>query len=419
MKKLIQLLVFAALVTTLALPVFAQTTPATSTTAASGGQDDPEAKAALYKTFTDNIKKDPAAKPEVAYQAGKDYLAKYEAKDGPDDQYVKYIKNWVAKYEKIARRQQLLQQIGDKKYNDAFASSHQVLADFPDDPEVLYRLVGAGFIAADSGNEANNADAINYAKKLVQLVQNGKNPDASKSKEDVLGNLYYALGIFSLKSQSSEAATYFINAVQSGGTSKKDPKTYLYLVGIYEGDYTKLATQFSTNCKTEDQAKTPECTELKGKVDQLVDHIIDALARAVAYNDASPNVAANAQARAVWMDALTKYYKYRNNDSDTGLKELIASITSRPLPKPNEAVTPPIVPQTTPASTTTTAPTQPSGTPAGKTTTTTTPANTKPGTTPATTTTQPGNKTTTTPPTGKTSTTKTTPKRSHSKGKRG
>jgi hypothetical protein len=414
MKKLIRLFVFAALVTTLALPALAQTTPTASTTTTAGAQDDPAVKAADYEQFTKNIK----ASPAVAYEAGKAYLAKYEAKDGPDDQYIKYIKNWVGKYEKIARRQQLLQQIIDKKYNDAFALSKQVLVDFPDDTEVLYRLVSAGFIAADNKDETNNADTIAYAKKLIPLVQAGKNPNSSKSKEEVLGDLNYAIGTLSQKTQPAEAATYFINAAQYGGSSKKDPKTYLYLADIYEkGQYATLAKQYSASCKTEDQAKTPECTELKGKVDQVVDHIIDALARAVAYNDASPNAAANAPARAAWMDALTKYYKYRNNDSDTGLKELIASITSKPLPKPDETIAPLTPKATTTPSSSATPTTQPNGTatgtPAGKTVTTpatTTPA--KAGTTPASKT-PAGSKTTTTQPTGKTSTTKTTPRRSH------
>jgi hypothetical protein len=415
MKKLIQLFVFAALVTTFALPALAQTTPATSTTtAAASGQDDAEAKAALYKTFTDNIKRnDPAAKPDVAYQAGKEYLAKYEAKDGADDQYIKYIKKWVDSYEKIARRQQLLQQISDKKYNEAFASSQQVLTDFPDDLEVLYRLVGAGYVALDSKNTANNASASTYAKKLVQLVEAGKNPDTSKNKDEILGNLNYALGLFTQSSQPTEAINYFVKAAQYEGSSKKDPKTYIFLADLYEkGEYTKLATQYNTSCKTPEQLQTQECKDLGVKVNQVVDHMIDALARAIAYSNIGPDAAKLAQARAAWMEQLTTYYKFRNNDSDTGLKELIASITSRPLPKPGEPIVPPLMPQspTTPASSTT--PTQPSGTaaatPAGK---TTTPAatNTKQGTTSAAT----GGKTVTPQPAGKTSSTKTTPRRSH------
>ena len=38
---------------------------------------------------------------DLAYRAGKCYLQKYEAKDGPEDQYIRYIKKWVEAYERL------------------------------------------------------------------------------------------------------------------------------------------------------------------------------------------------------------------------------------------------------------------------------------------------------------------------------
>jgi len=155
MKKLIQLLVFAALVTTLALPALAQATSANKdVSTAASAQDDAQAKADLYKKFTENLKTSPA----VAYEAGKEYLSKYEAKDGPDDQYVKYIKKWVGNYEKIARRQQLIDQFNNKNYTGVFTSAKDVVADFPDDVDLLYLLVQAGYLSSLTGSDANNAD---------------------------------------------------------------------------------------------------------------------------------------------------------------------------------------------------------------------------------------------------------------------
>jgi hypothetical protein len=368
MKKVVQLLVLAAL---LAVPALAQTPSSTGATgSAASGQDDAQAKIDLYKKFTDNVpRKDRPGDPKAAYEAGKEYVAKYEPVDGPNDQYVKYIKNWLATYEVAARRAQFFQQVSNKQYNEAFASAKQVLTDTPDDVAVLYRLVQAGFAAAVSDNNTNNADAIAYAKQLIPLVQNGKNPDPSKSKDEVLDNLNYAIAIFLRNTQPTEAANYFINAIQFGGYSKKNPQTYLYLVDIYEkkGDYPTLANQYSVTCKTPEQIQSADCMALKAKIDQIVDHIIDALARAIASNDASPNAAANRDARAALLEQLTGYYKYRNNGSDTGLKELIAGIMSRPIPKPGEPVTPPIVPSTPPTSSSNTTPS--STTSAGKTAT--------------------------------------------------
>lgn len=400
MKKVIQLFVLAALATTLALHVVAQTPASTGTTTAASGQDDAEAKARLYDQFTKNR----TTNPSVAYDAGKQYLAKYEPIDGPTDQYVAYIKKWVASYEKIARRADLLQQIKDKKVNDAYASSKQVLTDYPDDLVVLYQLAGAGYVASTSGNEANNPDAIGYTKRTIQLIQSGKSfdpnkPLAGKDKDEIVANLNFALGILQMKSAPSDAIASLINAAQTESTPKKDPVTYSTLAELYESSqYTNLANQYNTSCKAPDQATTPTCTELSTKVNQVVDHIIDALARAIAYSNSSPDAAKFGQARAAWTQSLTSYYKYRNNGSDTGLKELIASITSRPLPKPGEPVTPSLIPST-PSTSSTTTPTTPSSSAA--------PSKT------ATTTTQSNGKTTSVQPTGKSSGTKTPPKRAH------
>ena len=402
MKKVIQLFVLAALATTLALPALAQTPATASMSAAASGQDDAEAKAALYKTFTENIK----TNPPVAYDAGKQYLAKYEAKDGPADPYVAYIKKWVDSYDKVARRTALLQQLKDKKYNEAFASAKQVLVDFPDDLAVLYQLSGAGLEAATAENVANNTDAVSYAKRTIQLIQSGKSfdpskPLAAKDRDEILGNLNYALGFLLRKSAPSEVETYFVNAAQFDGLQKKNPYTYYFLASAYEeAEYTKLRADYEAKCKTDEQLKGQECKDLTDKVNQVVDHMIDALARAIAYSNSSRDAAKFAQARTAWTEQITSLYKYRNNNSDTGLKELIAGITSRPLPKPGEPITPSLIPSA-PSSMAT--PVQSGSTTSSTKTTTTTPAST----------TQPNGKTTTTQPAGKTSSTKPTPKRSH------
>jgi hypothetical protein len=417
MKKLIRFFVFAALVASFALPALAQTTPSTTTTPAAT-QDDTEAKTAAYKKFTDNVPtKQAPGNPTVAYEAGKEYLAKYEATDGPDDQYVKYIKRWVDSYEKIARRNQLLQNLKDKKYNEAFGLARQVLVDSPDDLPILFELSQGGLLAASGGNEANNADTINYAKKTIQLIQAGKTFQqgvAIPNKDVILGGLNYSLG-FLLRNSPAESMPYFINAAQFEGPSKKDPQTYIFLADAYENtEYKNLATQFNNNCKTEDQAKTQACIDLKAKADGVLDHMIDALARAVAYSKTTANATQYDKARAAWLETLTNYYKYRNG-SEAGLDTLIAGITSKPLPKPGE----PIAPMTPAPSSSGTSSTTPSN--MSTTTTTAKPGNTSTAPASPKTSTPSGKTTTTTasPTAGKTSSTKTTPKRAHTTRKQG
>jgi hypothetical protein len=403
MKKLIQLLVFAALVTTLALPALAQgTTPNNSGAAASGAQDDPAVKAADYEKFTKNVKTD----PPTAYEAGKAYLAKY-AKDGPDDQYIKYITKWVNNYEKLARREQLFKQLQDKQVPEAFATAKQVLVDFPDDLAVLFELSRAGFTTATTGgNKALTPDVVNYTKKTIQLIQSNKSFDPAKpftaqEKNDYIGGLNYALGLLLQESQPTEAVTYFINAAQGDGASKKDPNTYALLYQLYaKNDYGKLKADYEARCKTPEQLDGQDCKDLTTKINQVVDHMVDALARAIAYADTSAKAADYATYRKSWMDDLTGFYKYRNNNTDTGLKELLAGITSRPLPKPGEAVTPSLYPASAAPTTGTTTPSSSSTTTPASTTT----APAKAGTTGAATTSQPASKNTSS---------KTTPKRAH------
>lgn len=265
-----------------------------------------------------------------AYDTAKEYLRKYST---DNDQYVEFTRKFVDSYERFQRRTQLLQQIKEQKYGEAFAAAKQVLADFPDDLDVLYQLVAAGVGAATSGNDSYNAEAAAYATKLVQLVKSDTNLNLSQSKEQVLGNLNYALGLFTRKTQPAQAVTYFIAAVQSGGIVKEDPLTYIYLADLYEtNEYVGLAGRYTTSCKTDVQLKTQECVDLKAKIDHVVDRMIDVLARAIAYSTTGPAAARYDKARANWMETLTKYYKYRNKDSDAGLKELIENVKSKPIP---------------------------------------------------------------------------------------
>ena len=54
----------------------------------------PDPREVLYRKFLDG------GYSRAAYQAAKDYLAKYEAKDGQSDQYVAYLKRWVVAHGK-------------------------------------------------------------------------------------------------------------------------------------------------------------------------------------------------------------------------------------------------------------------------------------------------------------------------------
>ncbi|HEX8282126.1 MAG TPA: caspase family protein [Pyrinomonadaceae bacterium] len=68
-----------------------------------GPCDDLEAKANFYRPFLDNFKGN-AEQQKVAYEAGKEYISRYDRCPGESDKkVVGYIRNWVAKYEAAVR----------------------------------------------------------------------------------------------------------------------------------------------------------------------------------------------------------------------------------------------------------------------------------------------------------------------------
>jgi hypothetical protein len=95
--------------------------------------------------------------------------------------------------------------------------------------------------------------------------------------------------------------------------------------------YAPSADKYKANCQTDEQKKTPACVEAKSRTDAIVDHLIDALARAVAYSKAAADGGKDDQLVPEWMETLTTYYKYRHHDSDAGLKEVIDGITAKPM----------------------------------------------------------------------------------------
>jgi hypothetical protein len=280
-----------------------------------------------------------------AYQIAKEYLQKFP-KD--DDDIAKYLKTVVGNYEaevnrlkqeaarlekerqRSERNQRFLDLLyKDKKYADAFALGKQILAEEPDDLTTLMNLTNVAYIAA-STNQALRQDAINFTKKTIQLIEAGKTIEPGvplPDKEKRLGTFYLSLGTLVRDVNPTEALTHFYKAAQNQET-KKNPALYEQLAAIYQMvDYKRLSDEY--NAKFLNKPETPESKAMLEKLNQVVDLIIDAYARAIAYSDGDPKLQ---QSRAAWMQQVSAYYKYRNKNSDVGLKELIASITSKPLP---------------------------------------------------------------------------------------
>jgi hypothetical protein len=422
-----------------ALPALAQDTAA----AQPAQQDEAAAKTELYKKFTTaynrgkEIKKaDPnLAQPgnkdaygqaaKEAYEFAREYVGKYPTNP---DAIFNFQKKYIGDYEKAVkedRKLQLSALVKDKKFTEAFALGREILADEPDDLGTNYDLALAGLNAARSvpPNEANNAETARAARKAIQLIENGSTfvpGQAIAKKDETLSTLWVAYGVTSVKNSPGEAVNAFVKAGQLEGPAKSDPLNYYLLAVAYQAnEYEKLASSFQSRCTTQEQRDGAECKAITDRLNLVVDRIIDAYARSIAYIGTNP---AYQKAKDDWMKSLTEFYKYRHEGKEDGLKEYIAGIKSQPLPGPlpapsgapaPSASTPATVPSTSNggsgagngSTATTMTPGSSTTTPAATTTTTTTTPKTTTTTTKAVTTT----KTTTTPKT--TTTTKPAPKK--------
>ncbi len=379
MKKIIKLLAVVATLASLALPGIASEVSFN----VNESLQDPcsvESKTAIYGEFYKEIKGDQAK----AYEAAKKYVAcPSDSSDEAEVKRVQYLKDFIAKYEKARRRDQVIELIYSKNdYPKGFEVGRQALADDPENLRALIALGYAGYSAAVGKNTSFSTEAIGYARKAIQMIESGKTPDnwaPFANKDEALSYMYYSTAVLTysqggaepsaaLIQNASNALPYFIKAAQYEGKLKKLPSTYAYIAGAYEnGPYAKLSAEYKTNHEGKDES--PESKLALANINQIVDRIIDAYARAVALAGSDAQYQAS---KTAWLEGLTTWYKYRNNQSDVGLTEMIAGVLSKPLPpEPTPITTLPTPPS--PTSGTGTAPADAASNSASAGSTTTTP----------------------------------------------
>lgn len=341
--------------------------------AAAQAQCTAEKKQAWYVEFRAIFKTDQTK----AYDLAQKYLA-CPAEAG-EESIRNYLQNtFVAVIDKARRTPKVTELVYDKKdYAKAFELGKQVLADEPDNVKVLMDLAYAGYLANSTKVDTFSVDALSYAKKAIQLIEAGKAPEnwvPYSGKDEAHAYLNNTIGVLTMAKNPSEALPYLIKAAQLEGKLKKQAITYGYIGDAYQsGPYDRLSAEYKRLYEGKDE--TPESKLALENVNQVIDRMIDAYARAVALSGTD---AASQASKKAWMDTLTTWYKYRTK-SDAGLTDMIATVMSKPLPPEPTPLT--TLPATAPTTTTTPA----SGTPTtGSANGTAAPAATgKPATTPA------------------------------------
>jgi hypothetical protein len=351
MKKLITYLGVFSTVAILALPVAARNFAPPDTLT-----QDPcasvESKNALYQTIVKNLKDDQAK----AYEDSKKYLACPAAAEVDENQQkiIAYLKRFVDKYEAADKKNRFYNTLYvDKKYPEAYALGKELLTTEPENLKVMVDLGANGYLVPPLKNPALNAEALDYAKRALAMLDSGKTIDDWKplpSKEVAVAYLNYTIGTLSLEKEPNVALKHLIKAAQFETPLKSSPYTYAYIAGAYEtGVYAKQSDDYKAMYSGKDE--TPESKLALANINQTVDRMIDGYARAVALAT-DPKIAAQ---KTNWNDSLTQWYKFRNNGTTDGMDQLVAGITSKPLPpEPTPIVTlptPPATPAATPAST--------------------------------------------------------------------
>ena len=373
MKNALRLLALAALVTVFALPAYAQDTAATPAATPTGPCAEAEAKATLYGKFRENFNKT-AEQQKVAYESGKEYLSKYgSCTEAADQQIIKYIQNWITKYEKATLEFNCTKAVNETPAQ-AFAACAPYRDANADNLKVYLMLVAAGLKNVQAKNNSTNAEAANAARRALQLVEQGKTSDVwapFTGQPEAAPGLNYYIGFFTLENSPAEAANYLLKAAQSNSSFSKEPTTYDFLAASYiNGEYKTLAAEYKA--KYEGKEATPESEALFNRISAVTNRIVDAYARAAALTPAGA-------ARDGRRTKLLPWYKQLHDGSEAGLNELIAGVLSKPIMLPGQEPAPPASATTTGANGTTPAA---AGQPAAG-TTTAKPAATTPAAKPA------------------------------------
>lgn len=282
-----------------------------------------QAQADLYERWRSNVN----LNQQQAYEAGRAYLSKY-----PEDTYTAYVRPWVAAYERESRKREFARLFKAEQFAGVFAVGRQVLAEEPEHLKTLTHLAYAGYLASGKGDEAHNDAALGYARQAVALIDAGAQasdwqPFAARA--DALGYLHFIAGELTLKSDPEQAVRLFRKAVSYETSVKHTPVLYSRLAAAYvTGRYDPLSKDYQT--RFAGREADDESRAALEKIYAVVDLITDAYARAVALSGTEPKYA---DARRRWSDELTRFYKFRHNDSADGLEAFVAGVTAKPLPE--------------------------------------------------------------------------------------
>ena len=211
--------------------------------------------------------------------------------------------------------------------DQAFTKGADFLSRHPESLRVLVTLLSVGTEQAKKQNAKFIDQSIRYGSQAIALAEANKKPanfdDASwqQFKTVTVPSMYQSLGLlYMLKGARAEAQAQYTKASQ---IAPSDPFNFVMIAALLNDEYQAAAKAYQAMA-----AGAPRDAQLK-KVEALLDTVIDAYARAIALSEGSAQLA---QVRQQYLQDLENYYKYRHNNSTTGMQQLIDKY--KPAPKP-------------------------------------------------------------------------------------
>lgn len=246
---------------------------------------------------------------EKAYKLAREFVTRFAA---DKDDKVTHIKGFVAQY----RLKLFLGAVDSQKYAEAFSLGKEILAEEPENTEVLINLASAGYNArSDKGDKTYVADTVIYAEKGAELIVAGKLPKSFapyKSQDEATAWMYFISGFLGFDKDIKAAASNAYKSLQYETVIKTDPLPYYIIATFYENQYETLST-----------AKGDQ-----KRIDAAIDLMLDAYARTCKRSEITKH-----PSHAAWQTRYAQIYKFRKK-TDVGLKEFTAMIDASPLPDP-------------------------------------------------------------------------------------
>ena len=345
---------------------------------AQAGCDDTATKTDLDSKFRNNYNSPDRAKRQIAVDAGKQYIEKFgECADSKD--FVDYLKSYIPPMEARIQKEKKDEDTKGRydKYNAAYktqnwdgvyAAGKEILAAEPDNLDVILDLGSIGYDQSiNAKNYKYNDDTVRYAKLAIEKLKSGKTCErcgafyAYKSKDNALGWMNLTIGyiMYNVQNNKKEALPYLFAASQANSDTKNNPLAYDPVGAYFYEDVKKLVEETQNMIKTTlpetatDEEKAKREADIKAKIALLngtTERAMDAYAHA--YNAAKANGKQKAYADGVYKK-LQDLYNLRFQKTD-GFDTYIASLTSKPMTDPTQAVTPVADTETTPVSASTT-----------------------------------------------------------------